>query len=100
MFLVSLLPLRSLCHQPGVYGYCGLICVPLSLTFYSGGVWKLDGKALITANAEYRNLIKEEIQPFGRYESINLEVKFTLYYDYSKEIVTDTIIKHVNRLVA
>ncbi len=74
--------------------------VEFTVNYTGGGVWKLDGKALITANAEYRNLIKEEIQPFGRYESINLEVKFTLYYDYSKEIVTDTIIKHVNRLVA
>jgi len=31
---VSLLPLRSLCHPSGVYGYFGHFCVPLSLTFY------------------------------------------------------------------
>ncbi len=34
--LVSLLPLRSLFHLSGVYGYCGPICVSLSLTVYIG----------------------------------------------------------------
>jgi len=33
--LLSLLPLRSLCHPSRVYGYTGPICVPLSLTVYT-----------------------------------------------------------------
>src|SRR4030042_6970220 len=37
-YLVSLLPLRSLCHPSRVYGFSGPICVPLSLTVYTPDV--------------------------------------------------------------
>jgi hypothetical protein len=60
----------------------------------------LDGNAQIKASAECRDVINAEILVFPKYQDINLEVKFTLYYDYSKETVTDTIIRRVTKQVA
>jgi hypothetical protein len=65
---------------------------------YTGsGIWKLDGRASIRASAEYGIIVDRETRSLSRYEDIDLEVVFTLYYSCSQDVVTDTIINKVFR---
>jgi hypothetical protein len=80
--------------------YIDLLDVDFVPSYTGNGIWKLDGKALIVANANYRNLIGSEISPFGRQEPIWLDVNFTIYYDYSKETIVETKIRSVDNHIS
>ena len=70
--------------------------VEFNMSYSGSGVWKLDGDALISVPAEYRNLLNEQIQPFPRFVALNLDIKFIIYYDYPNHNITDVMIKHVS----